>query len=113
MDLITPPAAEHNADTAGGPNIEITPSAHEIMAVIAPLTEPFLAYLNKKELPEDQNEARCIIRCSKAYKVHEGDSTRKALPESFKDVSPKKRGSSSWLKSMLVLAAIMPQLGLL
>ena len=43
------------------------------MAVIAPWTEPFLAYLNRKELPEDQNEARCIIRRSKAYKVHDGE----------------------------------------
>ena len=43
------------------------------MAVIAPWTEPFLAYLNRRELPEDQNEARCIVRRSKAYKVHEGE----------------------------------------
>ena len=41
------------------------------MAVIAPCTEPFLAYLNRKELPEDQNEARRIVRRSKAYKVHD------------------------------------------
>ena len=72
-DLITPLAAEHNADTVGGPDIEITPSAHEIMAVIAPWTEPFLAYLNRQELPDDQNEARCIVRRSKAFKVHEGE----------------------------------------
>ena len=31
-------------------------------------------------------------------------STRKALTESFKDVSPKKRDGSSWPKSMLVSA---------
>ena len=36
VDLITPPTAEHNADNVGSPDIEITPSAHEIMAVIAP-----------------------------------------------------------------------------
>ena len=35
-DLITPPTAEHNTDNIGSPDIEITPSAHEIMVVIAP-----------------------------------------------------------------------------
>ena len=61
------------SDTIGGSAIEITPSAHVIMVVIAPWTEPFLAYLTRQELPEDQNEARCIVRRSKAYKVHEGE----------------------------------------
>ena len=57
---------------------DITPSAHDIMAVIAPWTEPFLAYLLRQELPEDQNEARCIVRRSKAYKVHEGELYKKS-----------------------------------
>ena len=48
------------------------------MAVIAPWTEPFLAYLNSKELPEDQNEACRIVRCSKAYKVHDGELYKKS-----------------------------------
>lgn len=48
------------------------------MAVIAPWTEPFLAYLNRKELPKDQNEARCIVRRSKAYKVHDGELYKKS-----------------------------------
>ena len=34
------------SDTIGGSTIEITQSAHEIMAIIAPWTEPFLSYLN-------------------------------------------------------------------
>ena len=59
-------------------NIDITPSAHLIMAVIAPWTEPFLAYLNRKHLPEDKNEARCIVRRSKAYKVHDGELYKKS-----------------------------------
>ena len=71
------PNAEHS-DTIGGSANEITPSAHEIMAVIAPWTEPFLAYLIRQELPEDQNEARCIVRRSKAYKVHEGELYKKS-----------------------------------
>ena len=48
------------------------------MEVIAPWTEPFLAYLNRKELPEDRNEARLIVRRSKAYKVHEGELYKKS-----------------------------------
>ena len=48
------------------------------MAVIAPSTEPFLAYFNRKELPEDQNEACRIVRRSKAYKVHEGELYKKS-----------------------------------
>ena len=62
----------------GGSVTEITPSVHEIMVVIAPWTKPFLAYLNSKELPEDQNEERCIVRRSKAYKVHEGELYKKS-----------------------------------
>ena len=72
LDPHTTPDPEQ-FDVIGGSATEITPSPHVIMAVIAPWTEPFLAYLNRQELPEDQNEARCIVRCSKAYKVHEGE----------------------------------------
>ena len=46
------PDTEHS-DTIEGSANEITPSAHIIMAVIAPWTEPFLAYLTRQELPED------------------------------------------------------------
>ena len=63
---ITPPDAEHDSDIIGGSGTEMTPSAHVIMVVIAPWTEPFLAYLNRQELPDDQNEARRIVRRSKA-----------------------------------------------
>ena len=77
-DLSTPPSAEHNTDIIGDSDTEIIPSAHEIMVVIAPWTEPFLAYLNRRELPGDQNEARCIVRRSKAYKVHEGELYKKS-----------------------------------
>ena len=68
---------EHT-DRIEGSAIEITPSAHAIMAVIARWTEPFLAYLNRQELPGDQNEARCIVWRSKAYKVQEGELYKKS-----------------------------------
>ena len=76
-DPNTPPDSEPS-DTIGGFATEITSSAHEIMAVITPWTEPFLAYLNRQELPEDQNEAHCVVRRSKAYKVHEGELYKKS-----------------------------------
>src|SRR4051812_23803582 len=69
----TAPLDAEQSDIIGGSANEIRPSAHVIMAVIAPWTEPFLAYLTRQELREDQNEARCIVRHSKAYKVHEGE----------------------------------------
>ena len=76
-DTTALPDAEHS-DTIGGSANEVTSSAHVIMAVIIPWTEPFLAYLTRQELPEDQNEARCIVRRSKAYKVHEGELYKKS-----------------------------------
>ena len=42
-DPIIPPDSERNPDIIEGSTIEITPSAHVIMAVIAPWTEPLLA----------------------------------------------------------------------
>ena len=76
-DLATTTDTEHT-DVNGGPATEITPSAHRIMAVIAPWIEPFLAYLTRQELPEEPNEARCIVRRSKAYKVHEEELYKKS-----------------------------------
>ena len=76
-DPTTIPDSEHT-DIIGGSATEITPSAHLIMVIIAPWTKPFLAYLNRHELLEDQNEARCIVRHSKAYKVHEGELYKKS-----------------------------------
>ena len=82
-DLITPPIAELNTDIIRGSDTEITPSAHEIMAVIAPWTKPILAYLNRQEFPDDQNEAHRIVRRSKAYKVHECELYKKSTTEVF------------------------------
>ena len=110
QDPNTTPDPEHS-DVIGGSATEITPSVHMIMAVTAPWTEPFLAYLTRQELPEDPNEARCIVRRSKAYKVHEGELYKKALPESFKGASPKRKDGNFWQKFMLDLAATTPQPG--
>ena len=66
------------SDDIGGSATEITPSAHMITAIIGPWIEPFLAYLNRQELPGGQNEERCIVRRSKDYKVHEGELYKKS-----------------------------------
>ena len=78
---VATPTDTEQFDINGNSATEITPSAHDIMAVIAPWTEPFLAYLLRQELPKDQNEARCIVRRSKAYKVHEGELYKKSTTE--------------------------------
>ena len=77
------------------------------MAVIAPWTEPFLAYITRQELPEDQNEARDL----KPTKSTRESFTRKAQPESFKGVSPKRKGETFWLKFMPDSAGTTPQPG--
>ena len=46
-DLAKMPDTEYS-DTIGGFATEITPSAHVIMAIISPWTEPFLAYLTRR-----------------------------------------------------------------
>ena len=51
-DPNTPPDSEPS-EIIEGSTTEKTSSAHEIMVVIASWTEPFLAYLNRQELPED------------------------------------------------------------
>ena len=84
------------SDTIGGSATEITHSAHEIMAIITPWTEPFLAYLTRQELPEDHNEAHSIVRRSKAYRSMRENCTKKALLESFKGASPKRKGGTFW-----------------
>ena len=77
LDPKTTQDSEHT-DIIGGSATETTPSTHLIMAVIAQWTEPFLSYLNKNELSEDQNEACCIVLRSKAYKVHDGELYKKS-----------------------------------
>ncbi|XP_020195513.2 uncharacterized protein [Aegilops tauschii subsp. strangulata] len=77
-EQIIPPVIEPDEEIIGGSTLDETTSAHEVMAVIAPWTEPFLTYLLCQELPDDQNEARRIMRRSKAYKVHDGELYKKS-----------------------------------
>ena len=109
-DQTRPSDTEHSDIICRSAN-EITSSAHKIMAVIALWTEPFLAYLIRQELPEDQNEARCIVRGLKPIKSTKESFIRKAPPESFKGVSPKRKGGTFWLKFMPDSAGTTPQPG--
>ena len=72
------PENEQDDHVIDGSALKETPSTHEVMAVIPPLTEPLLAYLTQHQLPEDQTKARHIVRRSKAYKVHEGELYKKS-----------------------------------
>lgn len=42
---------------------------HEVLVIIPEWTEPYIAYLLRQELPDNEVEARQIIRQSKAYTV--------------------------------------------
>ena len=109
-DPNTTPASELK-DINGDLATKITLLAHLIMAVIAPWTEPFLAYLNRKELLEDRNEARRIVRCSKAYKVHEGELYKKSAIGVLQRCISEEEGGSSWLKFTLDSVVTTLQLG--
>ena len=109
-DPIALPNNEHS-DTIGGSANEVTSSAHVIMAVIAPWTEPFLAYLTRQELLDDQNEARCIMRRSKAYKVHEGELYKKSTTGVLQRCISEEKGGIFLLKFMPDSAGTTPQPG--
>ena len=94
-DLVIPQKSKHNFDIIGGSTTEITPSAHLIMAVIAPWTEPFLAYLNGESSMWTKRRLAALFGARKPTRSMTESSTRKVLPESFKGVSPKKRDGSS------------------
>src|SRR3954464_2136921 len=57
---------------------EQSPAA-QVFLVEALWTRPFLAYLLRQELPKDQDEARCIVRRSKAYAVVEGELYKRSI----------------------------------
>ena len=61
-----PPEDDTDQDIMGGLAIQETTFSHEVMVVIAPWTEPLLAYLLRKKLTEDQTDTRRILRQSKS-----------------------------------------------
>ena len=46
-------------------------------------TQPFLAYMLRKELPEDTTEARQIVRRSKAYTIINGELYKRSTSGVF------------------------------
>ena len=57
----------------------ITGPAQQVFLVEAIWTRPFLAYLLRQELPEDQDEARRIVRRLKAYAIVEGELYKRSV----------------------------------
>jgi hypothetical protein len=108
-DKVVPPVNEPDDQIIGGSVMDATPSAHEVMAVIAPWTEPFLAYLLRKELPDDQTEARRIVRRSKAFKVHEGELYKKSTTGVLQRCISEEEGRQLLAEVHAGMAVIMPQ----
>ena len=51
----------------------------EVLVITADWTVPYIAYLLRKELPEDKDEARQIVRRSKAFTVISGQLYRESV----------------------------------
>ena len=50
----------------------------EVLVVTPDWTIPYVAYILRKELPEDEEEARQIVRRSKAFTVIKGQLYRES-----------------------------------
>ena len=50
----------------------------EVLVIIPDWTVPYIAYILRKELPEDEEEARQIVRRSKAFAVIRGQLFRES-----------------------------------
>ena len=50
----------------------------EVLVITPVWTEPYIAYILRKELPEDEEEARQIVRRSKAFTVRKGQLYRES-----------------------------------
>lgn len=71
--------AAPSTETEASDTTIITGPAAQVFLVEALWTRPFLAYLLRQELPEDQDEARCIVRRLKAYAVVEGELYKRSI----------------------------------
>ena len=51
----------------------------EVLVITLDWTEPYIAYILRKELPEDEEEARQIVRRSKAFTMIKGQLYRQSV----------------------------------
>ena len=58
----------------------------EVLVITPDWTVPYIAYILRKELPENEEEARQIVRRSKAFTVIKGQFTGKARLVSVRNV---------------------------
>src|SRR3954468_21688035 len=70
---------ESPEETPAPSNADEQQLAAQVFLVEDLWTQPFLAYLLRQELPEDQDEARRIIRRSKAFAVVEGELYKRSI----------------------------------
>src|SRR4051812_5457430 len=74
---------ENPEETPAPSNADEQHLAAQVFLVEALWTRPFLAYLLRQELPEDQDEARRIIRRSKAFTIVEGELYKRSISGIF------------------------------
>lgn len=64
----------------------------EALAVIPVWTQPLLAYLINGDLPEEKNEARRIVRRSKAYTIIHGELYKRSVTGIFQRCVSREEG---------------------
>ena len=64
-----PPQAVGPSDPTEVEVPAIVDLVHEMLVITPDWTQPYLAYLLRQELPEDEEEARRIVRRSKSFEV--------------------------------------------
>ena len=76
--------------------------------VIPDWTMPYLAYMTRGELPEDETLARQITRRAKSMIVIDGELHHRSVTGHFSVVSPLRKVKRSCVRSMKGIVAIMP-----
>ena len=94
--------------TADDPPALANEEAVEVLLVEPAWMQPYLAYMLRKELPEDSTEARTIIRRSKAYTIIMGNSTNGAYPVFSKGASHPRKARASCSTSTKASAGTTP-----
>ena len=66
----------------------------EVLLVEPAWTQPYLAYMLRKELPKDSIEARTIVRRSKAYTIINGELYKRSISGVFQRCIAPEEGKS-------------------
>ena len=78
-----PMNSEETEDLKEPEELEIEGIPEQVMLIEALWTRPFIAYLSRQELPEDQREARQIIRRSKSFMLINSELYKRSISGMF------------------------------